>query len=610
MLQEFAAAAAQGARVAKVRDRADWFVDRGEVLRTRSEEMTTQDLVGCERRLIECALGRIDAGCAVVPEGEVARALASADRRLTDEQAEVVRLTASSGHGVQVVEALAGTGKTYTAGVLRSLYEAAGYRVVGLAPTGRGARELTEDAGISACTIDRALVDIEQLGASLPEGCVVVLDEAGMAPTRPTARLLEHAARVGAKVIAIGDSGQLPSVLAGGWLRAVGERVGALRLTEVIRQRNPSERRALAALHERVPGRYIDWAQAQGRIDVVAPDRVIESAVGEWIAGASEHGPQQVVMIARDNETRARLNDAARAHRADAGELGEEHNFGATPVAVGDRVICRDNDARVQVDNGTRGTVRHVDRAGVVLETDAGAVRELPAGYVADHVEHAYCLTGHGMQGGTVERAFVVASPEDLTAGWSYSALSRARGDTRLLVADLDRRGAERAELAPREARPTTGRSDVLARVARRMLVRDDEDLAVDQIPAAGREDDPALASHRAARGTPAQEVAADRAQANEPVRERESSHRAARTDQPPPSRARRTAYPAARAIRRARREGARTHHRTRGTRGAARRARPADPPSGTSPRRARRRAILPRDRARDGRACAVRGPR
>ena len=462
VLQEFAAAAAQGARVDTVRDRAGWFVDRGEVLRTRNDEMTTQDLVGCERRLIDSALGRIDSGCAVVPEGEIARALAGADRRLTDEQAEVVRLTASSGHGVQVVEALAGTGKTYTAGVLRSLYEGAGYRVVGLAPTGRAARELTEDAGISAWTIDRALVDIEQLGVGLPEGCVVVLDEAGMAPTRPTARLLEHAASVGAKVIAIGDSGQLPSVLAGGWLRAVGERVGALRLTEVIRQRDPGERRALAALHDGVPGRYIDWADAAGRIDVVAADRVIESAVREWIAAATEHGPGQVVMIARDNETRARLNDAARAYRADAGELGEERTFGGTPVAVGDRVICRDNDARVQVDNGTRGTVRHVTRAGVVLETDAGAVRELPAGYVADHVEHAYCLTGHGMQGGTVERAFVVASPEDLTAGWSYSALSRARGTTRLLIADLDRRGAERVEVAPRQERPAWHRSDVL----------------------------------------------------------------------------------------------------------------------------------------------------
>ena len=518
VLQEFAAAAAQGARVDTVRDRAGCFVDRGEVLRTRNDEMTTQDLVGCERRLIDSALGRTDAGCGVVPNGEIARAVAGADRRLTDEQAEVVRLTASSGHGVQVVEALAGTGKTYTAGVLRSLYEGAGYRVVGLAPTGRAARELTEDAGIPAWTIDRALVDIEQLGAGLPEGCVVVLDEAGMAPTRPTARLLEHAASVGAKVIAIGDSGQLPSVLAGGWLRAVGERVGALRLTEVIRQRDPRERRALAALHDGVPGRYIEWADAAGRIDVVAADRVIESAVREWIPAASEHGRGQIVMITRDNETRARLNEAARAYRADAGELGEERTFGGTPVAVGDRVICRDNDARVQVDNGTRGTARHVTRAGVVLETDSGAIRDLPAGYVADHVEHAYCLTGHGMQGGTVERAFVVASPEDLTAGWSYSALSRARGATRLLIADQDRRAAERVEVSPREEPPARRRADVLTRMRRRMLVRDDEDLAVDQIPAAGREDDPALVSHRAARGTLPQEVAADRSQTTEPI--------------------------------------------------------------------------------------------
>ena len=46
---------------------------------------------------------------------------------------------------------------------------------------------------------------------------------------------------------------------------------------------------------------------------------------------------------------------------------------------------------------------------------------------MAEHVEHAYCLTGHGMQGGTVEHATVVATPRALTRGWSYTALSRAR---------------------------------------------------------------------------------------------------------------------------------------------------------------------------------------
>jgi hypothetical protein len=190
VLQEFAQAAAQGARVPDVRDRADRFLDRDELLSTRDGERTTANLVACERRLIESALGRASSGCAVIAPRAIDQALASAGRPLTSEQEEVVRVTARSGHGVQVIEVLAGTGKTYTAGMLRTLYEASGYRVIGLAPTGRGARELTDEAGIEAWTVDRALIDIEQFGVGFPERTVIVLDEAGMAPTRLTARLL------------------------------------------------------------------------------------------------------------------------------------------------------------------------------------------------------------------------------------------------------------------------------------------------------------------------------------------------------------------------------------------------------------------------------------
>ena len=165
-------------------------------------------------------------------------------------------------------------------------------------------------------------------------------------------------------------------------------------------------------------------------------------------------------------------------------------------VAVGDRVICRRNDQHVDVDNGTRGTVRHVDPARIMLETDAGTVRALPASYVAEHVEHAYALTGHGMQGGTVEWAGVVAEPRDLTRGWSYTALSRARATTRLHVhGEQDERPDDPGE---REPRPPLDRAAAVKRLAARMLVRDDEDLAVDQLPPiapAGRADDPALST-------------------------------------------------------------------------------------------------------------------
>ncbi len=229
--------------------------------------------------------------------------------------------------------------------MLREVYESAGCEVLGVAPTGRAARELTEQAGITARTLERLLIDLEQLGDELPAGCVLILDEAGMAATRPSARVLEAAEQAGAQVIVIGDPGQLASVQAGGWLGAVGRVLGALRLTEVIRQRDPAERRALAALHERLPQHYLDWAEQAGRIDTFSsPPGAYEQALSEWERAVATVGSAQAVMIARDNDTRAALNTAARELWRALGLLGEERSYGPVEVAVGDRVICRRND--------------------------------------------------------------------------------------------------------------------------------------------------------------------------------------------------------------------------------------------------------------------------
>ena len=518
VLQEFAAAAAQGARVEEVRGRAARFAERRDVIATARGEMTTAELVNCERRLIAAAVGRAGERAGIVDASLTEGVIARAERPLTDEQATAVRMTVSSGDGVTVIQALAGTGKTYTAGVLREVYEHAGHQVLGVAPTGRAVRELTEQAGIASRTLDRLLIDIEQLGDELPARCILILDEAGMAATRPSARLLEASERAGAKVIAIGDPGQLASVHAGGWLAAVGRELGALHLREVMRQRDPAERRALAALHEGLPQHYLDWAGHTGGIDTFSgPAGACDQAVNEWARAAKDLGPGQAVMIARDNETRAALNSAARELLGALGLLGQEHTYGTVDLAVGDRVICRHNDRILDVDNGMRGTVRDLDHDRAVVHTDSGLVRELPAGYVAEHLEHAYALTGHGMQGGTVETALVVASPQDLTAGWSYTALSRARGETRLLICDHDPTHA-RSEFAPAEQTPTADRGDLLARAGRHMLERDDQDLAVEQLPGAGRPDDPTLVSSREIASEPQQERAAALAEPTTPA--------------------------------------------------------------------------------------------
>src|SRR5262249_34351878 len=186
--------------------------------------------------------------------------LLASGRMLTGEQAQAARLTVGGGDGVSIIEALAGTGKTYTAGTLREIYESTGYEVIGAAPSGGAARELAETAGIAARTLDRLLIDLNELGDELPRGCVLILDEAGMAPTRASARLLEAAGHACAKVIAIGDPGQLASVQAGGWLGAVARELGSARLTEVMRQRDASERRAPPAPPHKGPRPFPDLA--------------------------------------------------------------------------------------------------------------------------------------------------------------------------------------------------------------------------------------------------------------------------------------------------------------------------------------------------------------
>ena len=163
----------------------------------------------------------------------------------------------SSGHGVETVEALAGTGKTFTAGLLAQAYTAGGYRVLGTAPTGRAVRELTEQAGIGqAWTLTRLALDLDADDRGFGSGpAVLILDEAGMASTRETARVMAHAHTARVKVIAIGDSGQLSSVQAGGWLGSLTERLGSHELREVMRQRDPRERQLLVAGAPRRPHR-------------------------------------------------------------------------------------------------------------------------------------------------------------------------------------------------------------------------------------------------------------------------------------------------------------------------------------------------------------------
>jgi conjugative relaxase-like TrwC/TraI family protein len=491
----WAAAHGQGGPAVAVERAAREFLTRPDVHDASDpseRRFTTSDLLAHEEAIVRGAQARRGEGAGRLDRDIVDAAIASAPFAATAEQATAIRGMTSSGHGVETVEALAGTGKTFTAGLLARAYEGGDYRVIGTAPTARAVRELKDGAGIAqAFTLTRLALDLEGDAAGFgTRPTVLIVDEAGMASTRETARVLEHARAGRVKVIAIGDSGQLSSVQAGGWLASLTRRLGSHELRQVMRQRDPRERQLLAQLRRGESADYIADKMSRGHLHVYDGDG--DSALGgERAAIAAWRERQatcewgQAVLVARDNARRRRLNGMVRAELKRDGQLGDSIQVGGEEFAVGDRVVARRNDRLRAVDNGMRGTVIAIDptEKDVIVRTDAGAHRTLDSAYVTEHLQHAYALTAHTIQGGTVEWAGVVGRPSDFTRNWSYTALSRAREATELFLIDSPtEHQLARAEIAPEQPSELGDPRTALERLEAAMRERDDEALALDRV--------------------------------------------------------------------------------------------------------------------------------
>ncbi len=429
-----------GAQVAQVLAAADEFarfpgveqVEPGEIP-GRPARFTTRELLEVEHEALALATSGRDIGAPAADGRTVLRGLLDSD--LSREQQRLVREAALSRDRVVCVVGVAGSGKTSALRTLHDVHRVSGMQVVGAAPSGRAADELQTATGIPSRTLRRLLLDADREGG-LPTGCVLVVDEAGMAETRVLAPLLREVARAEGKAILVGDPCQLPAVGAGGLYPALCEELGAIELTENRRQQELSERQTLAHLRRGDPEPYLAHAATHGRLQVdndttVAKQRLLEDW---WQSGALD--PPGSVMIAYRRADIRDLNQAAHALMLRAKRLGPDALLlGEREFRVGDRVLCRRNDLRLGLRNGTRATIAGLDQTTLMLRTDQGALRATPVAYAAKHLDHGYALTGHAAQGATVDRAFVLVEDHGALQEWGYVACSRARRETRLYLA-------------------------------------------------------------------------------------------------------------------------------------------------------------------------------
>ena len=152
----------------------------------------------------------------------------------------------------------------------------------------------------------------------------MILDEAGMVDHKRMDALTELIDRSGAKLIAVGDGKQLPSIGPGGMFDRIAGRAPTAELADVRRTSDPEERKAWAALRAGEPEQAMAHYQARGQLFFNdTRDQAGEAAVQRWAELTKTRDIREVALIAdASNIEIDRLNARAQHLRAERGELG------------------------------------------------------------------------------------------------------------------------------------------------------------------------------------------------------------------------------------------------------------------------------------------------
>jgi conjugative relaxase-like TrwC/TraI family protein len=361
--------------------------------------------------------------------------------RLSDEQLHALQAITGPERAAVLIGP-AGTGKGVVIDAAARAEQATGHQTLGIAVSGSTAQRLGQDSPALAgqtLTLDALVYRVEHGRLAVDANTTIYFDEAGMADTDRLHRLTDVVERTSAKLVAIGDGAQLPSIGAGGMFDRLTSIAPSAALSSVRRTLDPAEQRAWADLRAGRSDRAMAHYLRRGRLHMAdTRDQAVERAVQAWASLTKELPIEQVALISdASNLEIARLNARAQHYRAERGELGdiEVHVPGVHyGIRAGDRVAMIDQHHQPgaqRVENGARGEVLDItDEGDVLIQFDLTGQWRTLAGDELAKLRLGYASHIHRAQGATVQRTLVV------TGGWqtskepAYVEASRAREGT------------------------------------------------------------------------------------------------------------------------------------------------------------------------------------
>lgn len=329
-----------------------------------------------------------------------------------------------------------GSGKTFVTKIIVDIFKKhfPTLSIQLCAPTGKASRRMSEVIGLPASTIHRKLG--YGSGELIPiKDNLLIIDECSMMDIDLFYKTLS-AVEDDTSIILVGDYNQLPSVGPGLILRDLidSEAITATLLKSVFRQSNGSEiiNAANAVLDKKVD----NINQSFGK-DFVFIEQASKQEIYENIEGCIRYlidngvSSERIQILTPQNEGligTTGLNNLMR----DICNPPDKHSIGMliknTMFYVGDRIIETENNADLNIFNGSIGTIVDINKEGVIADFDGHRVK-LTQGDMST-IKLGYAITVHRSQGSEFDFVFMPIIQEHeftLNKNLLYTGITRAK---------------------------------------------------------------------------------------------------------------------------------------------------------------------------------------
>lgn len=392
--------------------------ERGELIALQGGRVTSREIRERElyvKRIALEAAGRRSPGLSA---SAVASGTAIAERSLNGhtldpEQKDAIELL-TRGAGWACLTGRAGTGKGPVLEAVAAAHSYEGWRVIACAVDGATAVRLGAQIKSSALTLEQLFVRLRGGWLEVDDRTLIVIDEASKVGLRHWTGLARLCELTHARMLAVGDVGQIGAIESPGMLDVMLDQGKALpfsRLDTVRRHRHPNGHRDpkdrrphpwlgryQRALYRGKAGEAIAILRGEDAITMHATrEDAMTGLVEKWAQRRREHDLEArdtVLIVHGSNEEIDQVNELAQAVRIDAGELPGDGVLAvdrAYRIYQGDVVMLREaayqprreprGPVPARVENGTMGVVERVDadsgRVWVAFEQPQGGTRSV-----------------------------------------------------------------------------------------------------------------------------------------------------------------------------------------------------------------------------------------